>query len=179
MKRTLEVSSIYYWFVADKRAAWLWLIVRVWLGWQWVQAGWEKFNDPAWIGSSIGTAINGFGQGALAKTAGAHPDVQWWYAIFIQHTIIAHPVIWSYAITFGEMAVGLGLILGCLTGTAAFFGVLMNFDFMLAGSVSINPVWALLGILIILARRVAGYWGADRYVLPLLAQIFRSHLREG
>ncbi len=164
MERTVRVSSFTHFFVADTRSSWFWLIVRIYLGWEWVMAGWEKYTNPAWVGSSAGAGISGFVQGALAKTGGLHPDVQWWYADFLQATVLAHPIIWSYAITFGEIAVGLGLIAGCLTGVAAFFGVFMNLNFMLAGTVSVNPIMALLGISVILARRVAGYIGLDYWV---------------
>ena len=71
-------------------------------------------------------------------------------------------------ITFGEMAVGLGLIFGILTGFAAFFGSLMNMSFMLAGSASSNPVLFTLAIGLILAWKVAGYYGVDRWLLPML-----------
>ena len=71
-------------------------------------------------------------------------------------------------ITFGEMAVGLGLLFGCLTGFAAFFGALMNMSFLLAGSASTNPVLFTLAIGLILAWKVAGYYGVDRYLLPML-----------
>ncbi len=175
MARTIQTSSLYYFFAADNRSAWLWLIARVWLGYGWFMAGWEKFQNPVWWGNDAGGAISGFAKGALGKTAefcanpaACHPDVQWWYADFIQQTLVAHPYFWSHLIVLGELAVGLGLILGCLTGIAAFFGVLMNLNFMLAGTVSMNPVWATVGILIMLAWRVAGHWGLDRYVLPVL-----------
>ncbi len=174
----IEESPFSHFFTADTRSAWLWLIVRVWLGWQWFEAGWGKLHNPAWWGSDAGAAISGFAQGALAKTGGAHPDVQWWYADFLRQTLVAHPYFWSHLITLGELAVGLGLIVGCLTGIAAFSGVFMNLNFMLAGSVSVNPIWATLGIGLILAWRVAGYWGLDRYVLPLLHTYFRPRMRE-
>ena len=45
-----------------------------------------------------------------------------------------------WVITLGEIAVGIGLLLGLLTGIAAFFGALMNMSFLLAGSASTNPV---------------------------------------
>lgn len=64
------------------------------------------------------------------------------------------------------MAVGLGLLFGALTGIAAFFGVLMNMSFLLAGSASTNPLLFTLGIGLILAWKVAGYYGLDRYLLP-------------
>ena len=68
----------------------------------------------------------------------------------------------------GEIAVGLGLLVGALTGIAAFFGATMNMSYMLAGSTSVNPVMFAFTIGIILAWKVAGWYGLDRYLLPLL-----------
>ena len=73
-----------------------------------------------------------------------------------------------WLITFGEIAVGLGLIFGILTGFAAFFGAFMNMSFLLAGSASTNPVMFTLAIGLILAWKVAGYYGLDRFLLPML-----------
>jgi len=64
--------------------------------------------------------------------------------------------------------IGIALILGLLTGLVAFAGAFMNFNFMLAGSASTNPVLFTLAVLLILAWKVAGYWGLDRYLLPSL-----------
>ena len=50
----------------------------------------------------------------------------------------------------------------------AFFGALMNMSFLMAGTVSTNPVLFFLGILMILAWKNAGYLGVDRYLLPAL-----------
>jgi len=44
----------------------------------------------------------------------------------------------------------------------------MNWNFMMAGAASTNPVLFTLSILLILAWKVAGYYGADRYLLPAL-----------
>jgi thiosulfate dehydrogenase [quinone] large subunit len=66
------------------------------------------------------------------------------------------------------MAVGLGLIFGILTGFAAFFGAFMNMSFLLAGSASTNPVMFTLAVGVILAWKVAGYYGVDRWLLPML-----------
>ncbi len=153
---------------ADTRLAALWLVVRVYVGWEWLSAGWGKFNSAAWLGDQAGSGISGFVAGALAKTTGAHPSVQGWYAAFLQNIVAPHPVVWSYLITFGELLVGIGLIVGILTGIAAFFGAFMNMNFLLAGTVSVNPILGFLGLLLVLAWRVSGWWGLDRWVLPLL-----------
>ena len=44
----------------------------------------------------------------------------------------------------------------------------MNANYLLAGSVSTNPILALLAIFIVLAWRNAGWIGLDRYLLPLI-----------
>ena len=42
---------------ADTRIAWLWLIIRVYVGWEWLTAGWGKIQNPAWFGASAGSAL--------------------------------------------------------------------------------------------------------------------------
>ena len=74
----------------------------------------------------------------------------------------------GWLIPLGETAVGLGLLFGALTGFAAFFGATMNMSFLLAGSASTNPVMFTLAVGVMLAWKVAGYYGLDRYLLPAL-----------
>ena len=155
-------------FFANTKIAWLWLVVRLYVGYEWLSAAREKLTSPVWIGSKAGTAIQGFLQGALQKTSGANPDVSGWYAWFIQNIALSHTVLFSYLITYGELAVGLALILGIFTGIAAFFGTFMNLNYLFAGTVSINPLLFLLQLFLILAWRIAGWWGLDRFVLPKL-----------
>lgn len=151
---------------ADTRLAWLWLIVRVYVGWQWMSAGWEKFHSPVWVGPQAGVALHGFINGALTKMTGPHPDVAGWYGAFLANFVNQHAVGFSYVVTFGEIAVGLGLILGIFTGIAAFFGAFMNANFLLSGTVSVNPILLFFALMLILAWRIAGFYGLDRWLLP-------------
>ena len=48
------------------------------------------------------------------------------------------------------------------------FSGLMNANFLLAGTVSTNPIPFILATWVVLAWRVAGYWGLDRWALPLI-----------
>ncbi len=148
----------------------LWLVVRLYLGYEWLTAGYDKILNPAWFGTGAGAALRGFVQGALTKTTGAHPDVQLWYASFLQSAVLPHPVLWSNAVALGELLVGLGLIVGLFTGCAAFFGFFMNFNYLLAGTVSMNPIMLMLALGIMTAHRVAGSWGLDRYAQPALSR---------
>ncbi len=151
----------------DVRLSWLWLILRLWLGWRWLEAGWAKVQNPAWTGPNSGAPIQGFVQGALAKTGGEHPDVPGWYAAFLQSVVLPNAGFWSKLVAYGEVAVGIALILGLFTGIAAFFGGFMNFNYLLAGTVSTNPMMFLVAGLLVLAWKTAGWLGLDRVILPL------------
>lgn len=153
---------------ADPRLAPLWLLLRVYVGYEWLTAGWGKLVNPGgvWVGEKAGVAVTGFLKGALAKTDGEHPDVQGGYAWFIQQVALPNAGLFSYLVVCGELLVGAGLILGLFTGLAAFFGGFMNASYLLAGTVSINPVLFILATWLVLGWRVAGWWGLDRFVLP-------------
>jgi thiosulfate dehydrogenase [quinone] large subunit len=153
---------------ASTAASWLWLIVRVYLGYEWLAAGIGKLGNPAWTGAQAGAAVTGFANGAMQKAGGEHPDVTDWYAWFLQNVVIPNAGLFGWLITLGELAVGAALIVGALTGIAAFFGVVMNANYLLAGTVSTNPILIILGALVMLAWRNAGWIGLDRWLLPAL-----------
>jgi thiosulfate dehydrogenase [quinone] large subunit len=162
--------------------AWIWLILRVYAGYEWLSAGWEKLHNAAWTGSHAGAAMTGFVKGALAETSGAHPNVQSWYATFLRDAVLPHAAAWSYLISWGEFLVGIALILGIFTGIAAFFGGFMNMNYLLAGAVSTNPILLFIAFLLVLAWKTAGWWGVDRWILPALGTPWRPgaifHTRE-
>src|SRR5579863_2917366 len=166
---------------ADTRMAWFWLIVRLYVGWQWLVAGIHKLTGysldfstfgqhtgNSWIFTNhLGATLSGFLQGVITPANIANPATGW-YVWFVQHIAIPGAGFFTYMVTFGEILVGLGLIFGVLTGIAAFFGLFMNLNFMMAGAISINPIIGGLALFLVLAWRVAGYYGGDRYLLPLL-----------
>ena len=150
-------------------ASWLWLVVRLYVGYDFIVAGFHKFSTPAWMDGS-GTGILGFWKGALGTTPSGNPVITFdWYRGFLQFLVDTNSAGWfSYVIVFGELAVGVGLILGAFVGLAAAGGLLMNMAFLLAGTTSTNPVLVILGMLLILAWKNAGYLGLDYFLLPLL-----------
>jgi len=158
--------SISRFFLASEGSAAMWFVVRMNVGSEWLLAGWGKIISPAWGASGKGLA--GFVAGALAKSGGANPSVQGWYAWFLQHFVQQGAGFFSFLVTYGELAVGLGVLLGVLTGIAAGFGVLMNLNYLLAGTVSINPVLGMFGLFLVFSWRVCGWIGVDRWLLPAL-----------
>lgn len=155
-------------FFAGPFLSWLWLLFRLYVGWEWLLAGYEKITSPVWVGAKAGVALSGFLQGALQKTTGPHPDVSSWYGQFLQSAVIHNSAFFSYVVSFGELFVGIALILGLFTGVAAFFGAFMNMNYLFAGTVSINPIMFLAELFLILAWRVAGWYGLDRFLLPFV-----------
>ncbi len=153
--------------------AWLWLIVRLYVGWTWLNAGWGKLTSPTWVGNRAGTALAVFVKNALTKASGEHPDVQGWYATFLRSVVLPHVGAWSYLVAFGETLVGVGLILGAFAGVAAFFAILMNLSYLMAGAVSTNPILLMLAIFLVLAWKTVGWWGLDRWLLPALGTPWR------
>ena len=160
---------------ADTRFAYVWLILRLYVGWIWIQAGYEKIISPVWVGSKAGLAVAGFSKAALLKTSGAHPDVSMWYAWWLSHVVIPNAAVFSYIVSFGELLVGIGLILGIFTGVSAFFGAFMNMNYLFAGTVSINPIMLVVEFFLILAWRTVGFIGLGRYTRSLIRKIKLHH----
>jgi thiosulfate dehydrogenase (quinone) large subunit len=71
-------------------------------------------------------------------------------------------------VAIGELVVGVLLIVGLFTGIAAFLGAVMNFSYIVAGSVGVNPSFIIISLFLIMAWRAAGWYGLDRFVLPKL-----------
>lgn len=172
------------WLFTTTGASWIWLVVRVWLGYQWLHAGFLKitgttagtwtwrfaFTDDSWLKN--GKGLQRFIRYAALPQAAQGPRSALnygWYASFLRwlgHTGPAN--FFSPIIALGETFIGLALILGLFTGIAAFLGGMLTVSFGMAGMAGVNPAFFLFEVLLILAWRNAGYYGLDRYVLPAL-----------
>ncbi len=149
----------------------VWLVLRLWLGYVWLQAGWGKvFGDKAgaWVGNKAGVAVTGFLKGGLERATGEQSIVPGWYAGFIRQVALPNAQLFSYLVAYGEVLVGLALIVGVLTNFAALMGIVMNLSYLFAGSISKNPQMLLAEAAIVFAGVAAGYYGIDRYLMPFL-----------
>lgn len=148
----------------------LWLAVRVWLGWEWLAAGWGKITGSGahpWDPESI---LSFWQRAVVVPQPPARPAISYdWYRYFLEYLISAKAESWmAPLVAWGEFLVGVALIIGAFVGIAAVLGAFMNMNFMLAGTASANPVMFLFAILLILAWKTAGWWGLDRWILPRL-----------
>jgi thiosulfate dehydrogenase [quinone] large subunit len=156
--------------LGDRRYALLWLPVRLWLGVVWLQYAWLKLSDPQWMGS--GETMKGYLVNATA-TAG-----QDWYRAFMQLLIDSGAYVpMAKVVAVGELAVGLGVLFGGLTGLAAVNCVMMNLNYLLSGSMGPDPQMLVAGLGLALGWKVSGYWGADRVLLPAI-QVLRDKVGE-
>jgi thiosulfate dehydrogenase [quinone] large subunit len=158
----------------------VWLALRLWLGYEWLMAGIEKAfgeGSAVWVGPKAGVAVTGFLKGAIAQSplapgfdpvANAHPAVQQWYAELAQNVFLPNATLFSYLVAYGEILVGVALILGIFTHFAALMGVVMNLAYLFAGTTSTNPQMLVVGLTIVLAGGVAvGYYGLDFFAHPV------------
>jgi len=143
-----------------EKAAMFWTIVRIYLGIQWIEAGWHKITG--------GFDSSGFLKGAIAKASGDQPSVQGWYASFLEGFALPSSGLFNFLIPWGEFFVGLGLILGTFTTIALIAGAFMNLNFMMAGTTSINPVLYTLAVILLFVGPAAYRWGVDYFLLPRL-----------
>lgn len=154
------------------------LLVRLYFGYDFLTAGISKWSTGFDAKSVLSTLNRGLGQthDALLKTGGpsaaAHPNVMDWWAWIMQNIFVPNAGVMAFLVKTGEVLVGLGLILGCLTTLAAFFAVVMNMSFLLSGVLSSNAEMVL-GFMFILAWGAASYEiGVDRWVMPKLIAKF-------
>jgi thiosulfate dehydrogenase [quinone] large subunit len=161
----------------NTRAGLLWLPIRLFVGFSWLESGIGKITNPEW--TTGGQALRAYWERAAAIPEQGRPPITYeWYRDFLNVLLAGNHETWfSWLIMFGEIAVGVGLILGALTGVAAFFGAFMNMSFLLAGSASTNPIMFTLAVGLMLAWKVAGWYGLDRYLLPRLGTPWRPGAR--
>ena len=146
-----------------KSASYLLFFIRLYLGYEWLMAGWNKITNDF--------DASGFLKGAVGKASGEHPAVQSWWATFLEGFAIPNVDIFNILVPWGEFLVGIALILGIFTSFAALMALVMNFSFLLSGTTSTNPQMLLLGLFILIAGKNAGEIGLDRWIIPATKKI--------
>ncbi|RAP75801.1 DoxX family protein [Paenibacillus montanisoli] len=151
------------WFKQNVWAAVLVTLARIYIGWQWLDAGWHKMTG--------GFDATGFLKGAVEKPVidratqeAVYPN----FVNFLDHFAIPNVKLINFLIPLGEFLIGVGLIVGGLTLAATFFGMMLNFMFLFAGTVSTNPWLLLIAMIVFTAGANAGKFGLDYYLIPLI-----------
>ncbi|USG66157.1 DoxX family membrane protein [Brevibacillus ruminantium] len=155
------------WLRTNVYASGILALIRIYLGYEWLTAGWHKltsgFDASKYLENAVNKPVLESGTESLM-----YPN----FVAFVKSFALPYVEVFNFLIPLGEFLVGLGLLLGVLTTAAAFCGLLMNFMFMFAGTVSSNPWMILLGFFVAAAGYNAGRFGGDYWVIPWI----RSHL---
>lgn len=150
-------------------------LIRLYVGWQWLVGGYEKVS-----------AAKPFNAGGFMKNIIVHPVVgpdnnvlYPFYNHFISNVALPHAKFFSFLVAWGELLVGLGLILGVLTTAAAFFGLLMNFIYLFGGTVSTNPELVFWGAILLFSGFNAGKIGGDYWIIPWIRHNAKKWFHHG
>jgi thiosulfate dehydrogenase [quinone] large subunit len=150
------------WLRTSNMAAGILVVLRVYVGWLFLKAGWTKITAERAFDAT------GFLKGVAAKATGQVPSVQQWYADFVSDVALPNVDVFNFLVPWGELLVGIGLITGTLTTFSVVMGLLMNFNYLLAGAVSTNPNMVFCEFWIAAAGWNAGKFGLDYWVIPWL-----------
>ena len=105
----------------ERTYLWYLAVLRIYVGYYLFFQGIGKFqrNFPKgdWIGRQIGDI--------------ASLDLYPWYKAFLQRYVVPHSELFGYLITIGEIAVGVGLLLGLFTRLSALVGLFMLANYYL------------------------------------------------
>ena|SRR5215470_16228314 len=128
------------------------------------------------IASGYGKATGPFVKGGFAKSAEQLARDGWpFWSAFLKSTVLPHAEVFGWIVALGELAVGIGLLLGFLTRIAAVCGALLLLTILLGQSYVPGSTWdhwitaglttkfALLLLLLIAAIGYAA-WGLDGVV---------------
>lgn len=166
-----EVENMIKWLRESKISSGFLVLIRLYLGVQFLQAGWGKITGG-------GFDASGFLQGAIANASGEHPAVQGWWASFLEGFALPNVGLFNFLVPWGEFLVGIALILGIFTTFSALMGVTMNFAFLFSGTVSTNAQMVLLTIFVLVAGANAGRYGLDRWALPFIRKFVSKEAQE-
>lgn len=163
-------------FLRGAKGSWMWVVIRLYLGYQWLHGGWGKLTGATPFDAT------GYLKGAVAKyfptaeavAKGAKPISAMWWGNFLNDFALPNVSLFNFMVPVGELLVGLSLILGFATIFAASMGALMNFSFLMSGSTSSNPYLLVLSFVLIAAGGpYAGYLGIDYWFRPWFRKLLR------
>lgn len=118
------------WWADTRLSGRVLLPLRLFLGVTFVYAGIQKLTDPQFFNplaaGFIGKQIMAFATGSPIHN-------------FLIHFALPHATFFGAFVAFGEIAIGIGTLIGFLFRPAAFFGILLSLMFFLSASWRVHP----------------------------------------
>jgi thiosulfate dehydrogenase (quinone) large subunit len=163
----------------------LWIVLlRLVVGGWFVKAVWTKLT-VAYLWDvipypAVTPRFLGFHPKRVAEFAAGNPVG--WYREFLETTVLPNAALFATLQAYGEVAVGLGLILGLFTGITALVGLFLSVNFGLAtqwmsfGQQGFHLL-LITSMLIFLCARAGRVAGVDGWVLRHASPRTRRRLR--
>ena len=153
------------WLRSSKTSMVISTIIRLYVGIVWFLSGFGKISSGNFSASSmIDMAIKN-----PVKDANGQPAYDF-YTSFLKSVVQPNIDVFNFLVEYGELFIGMGLIFGTLTTAATFFAMGLNFNYLLAGMISTNPLLLFLELIILVAGFNAGKIGLDRWVIPFMRE---------
>ncbi len=154
---------------ATWKASWFLLPLRLFLGITFIYAGIQKITDPQYFNTSA--------RGYIGKQIAAFANGSPLHGFLVQF-VVPHASFFGALIAYGEIAIGLGALIGLLLRPAAFFGLLLSITFFLTATWRVYPyfygsdiVFIFCWITLILAGPLSsGLPSLDAFLVPRLLQ---------
>ncbi|HVB25283.1 MAG TPA: TQO small subunit DoxD [Ktedonobacteraceae bacterium] len=149
---------------------WILLPLRLFLGVTFIYAGIQKLTDPQFFSPSarsyIGKQIIGFATGSPLHT-------------FLINVAVPHASFFGYLVAYGEIAIGLGTLVGFLLRPAAFSGMLISLMFFLSATWRVFPYFYGADIVFVFCWITMLLAGPMNTGLPALDELWAIRLLAG
>jgi uncharacterized membrane protein YphA (DoxX/SURF4 family) len=148
------------------------VLLRVVVGAWFIKAVWTKLTLAFLWGvipyPAVSPRFLAFQPKRVAEFAAGNPVD--WYKSFLEQTVLPNSSLFATLQTFGEAAVGIGLILGFLTGLTAIVGLYLSLNYGLASQwMSFGQqgfhVLLVTSMVIFYFTRAGRTWGLDGVIL--------------
>ena len=153
----------------ERIPAWVLLPLRLFLGITFVYAGLQKLTDPQFFDPH---AVGYIGKqlAAFARDSPLHD--------LLLSVAVPHAALFGSLVAYGELAIGLGVLVGLLLRPAAFFGALLSFVFFLSASWNVHPYFYGPDIVFFFAWLPVMLAGARHAALPVMDDALTAWLLE-
>jgi thiosulfate dehydrogenase (quinone) large subunit len=159
-----RAKAIVTWPFTNRYTSPLWLVLRLYIGWIFLQFGWRKVETGWLTGDPMGTVIKQIADGKLPVSFAPFRD----FCAFLVNAELT-PLL-SFSMPFMELAVALALFSGILVVPAAIGASILLVNFMLSGIGTLAFEGRIMVglILLMLAYRVVSVIGFERLALRIL-----------
>lgn len=151
------------WLQQSKIASVILLLLRLYLGFGWLKSGIGKFMSGGF--DAGGYLQNAIENPVMSETGVQYPIFTW----FLDTIVLPMTPLINILVPVLEVVAGITLILGLFTTIGAFIGLGLNFMFLFAGTVSVNPLYILIAIFIFMGGYNSGKIGIDYFMKSLLS----------